>query len=153
MVIGLGSFKVVGVIHTIEETSFTKKGFPKRNLILEIPVAPGDRQKTTPIKFGTIGDDCGSLDFYEEGQWVEMLFQLDGRFWKSPEGEEIHFQSLRIVDMNKIDNPFDNPEQLSQDPDDYSPDHLAELAKNVKDYTKTVQEQLPFEPRENDLPF
>lgn len=150
----LGSFKCAGTVYEVCPTEYTKKGYPKRGILVEIPTSLGENQKSTVIKFMTLGDDTTMLDNYEASDWVEILFKLDGFFWKKPEtGEEIHLQSLKLVDIHKGTNPFDVPsEAMSQDPDDNTPDHLAELTKNVKDY---AQEKSPglFDPQPDDLPF
>jgi len=151
----LTSYKIAGTIYRIDETEFTKKGYPKRFLFVEVPTTYGDHQRSEILKFLVMGDETASIDFYEEGQFVEILFKLEGRFWTPPDepDKKIHLSSLRIVDIHKRDNPFKGGEKISESPDDNSPDHLAELATNVKDWTQKQDSKDPFEPQDGDLPF
>ena len=131
----LVTYKSMGTIYKILPTEFTAKGFPKRAMLLEIPVLNAGTQSSTVIKFMVLGDETASLDYYNPGDFVEILFKLDGFFWKMPEtGEKIHLQSLKIVDIHKRHNPFKTGEEIKDKPDDLSPDAVAELATNVKDY-------------------
>ena len=154
----LNSYKTMGTIYDIPDTQFTAKGFPKRELFVEIPTSTSGSQKSVVIKFTVLGDEAGSLDFYEVGQFVEILFKLDSFEWKKPEtGEKIHLQSLKIVDIHKRDNPFETGEKVADLPDDLSPDPVAELATKVKDWTNIEKGNTLFDKDGNmtddDLPF
>jgi len=125
----------MGTIYRLDSTKTTKNGFHKREFILEIPASTSQNTKTTLAKFLVLGDECGSLDFFPEGSFVEIMFRLDGVMWKKPEtGEEILLQSLKVVDMHKRPNPYEKDEVIDDDPDSLSPQPIADLAKNVKDY-------------------
>ena len=107
MAYGLGTFKIAGVLYKLYDTEFTKKGYPKRKLVLEFPTSVGSDQKTSFSTFMVLGDDSAMLDQYEEGSWVEILFKLDGFWWKKPEtGEEILLDSHKIIDIHRGENPF-----------------------------------------------
>ena len=159
MSLNLLTYKTMGTIYQIDETQFTGKGFQKRALLLEIPSSVGDTQKTTIIKFMVLGEEAGSLDFFNPGDFVELMFKLDGFFWKKPEtGEKIHLQSLKIIDIHKRDNPFKTGEKIASRPDDLSPTPVAELATNVRDYlNETEQRDTLFDDdgnlRHDELPF
>lgn len=156
MGLNLNSYKTVGSIYEIGPPDATRKGFPKRYFILEVPVSPNNRDKTTFMKFTVLGDQCGSLDFYEVADYLEVLFSVEGYWWTRPEdGEKVLLQSLKPIDMHKRDNPFETKEKVLDSPNDLSPDPIAELAKNVKDYSREAsQDTLPFDPIEEDgLPF
>jgi len=139
MSLNLGTYKTMGVIYEVAPTEFTAKGYPKRFILLEIPLTAGMDQKTTVIKFVTLGDECASLDHYNPGEFVELMFKLDGFFWDKPatedeEAKKIHLQSLKIIDISKRDNPFETKEAIDDSPNALSPDIVGELATNVKDY-------------------
>jgi len=143
----VGSFKIAGIIYKIYPTGATKKGYPKREMVLEFPTSSYGTQKTAVTKFVVMGDDVQMLDNYSEGEWVEMLFKLDGFKWKSPEtGEEVVLNSNKLVDIHRGENPFEGGESLSQDPDANTPDYLAELTKNVKDLTQNPEPPDLFAP-------
>ena len=150
-------YKAIGCIYEIGEIELTKKGFKKRWLWLEIPTDAGGKQKTIIRKFLTLGDECGSLDFWEKGAWCELLFRLDSREWKKPEtGEKIFLQSEIIMDMHKTANPFEAKYKIDDSPEALSPDPVNELTKNVKDWVneKPKDDVLFSEEDDNeDLPF
>lgn len=150
------SYKTMGTIYRIEETKFTAKGYPKRELILEIPKSVGMNAKTVLCKFLVLGDECGSLDYFEEGAFVELMFSLDGFEWTKPEtGEKIVLDSKKIIDIHKRENPFLTGEKIDDRPDALSPSPVADLAKNVRDYANEESRQdTLFDPPEGDgLPF
>jgi len=157
MSLNLTSFKTMGVIYRIEETKFTAKGYPKRELVLEIPTAVGSNAKTVLAKFLVLGDECGSLDYFEEGTFVQLMFKLDGFEWTKPEtGEKIVLTSLKILDLHKMDNPFLTGEEIDDSPDALSPTPVAELATKVKDYAnEPAKQDTLFEQQDNGdpLPF
>ena len=165
MSLNLGTYKTMGVIYEVAPTEFTAKGYPKRFILLEIPLTAGVDQKTTVIKFVTLGDECASLDYYNPGDFVELMFKLDGFFWNKPASEEeeakkIHLQSLKIVDIHKTSNPFETKEAVDDSPNALSPDVVGLLATNVKDYANEPAQRdtlfdkdgnLKDDP--NDMPF
>jgi len=165
MSLNLGTYKTMGVIYEVAPTEFTAKGYPKRFILLEIPLTAGTEQKTTVIKFVTLGDECASLDYYNPGDFVELMFKLDGFFWNKPasddeEAKKIHLQSLKIVDIHKRDNPFETKEAVADKPDDLSPDVVGKLATKVRDYAnETPQKDTLFDddgnlkPEADSLPF
>jgi len=156
----LNNYKCAGVIFEISEIEYTKKSnWPKRHLYIEVPTASGGMQKTEIFKFLVMGEEAKSLDWYNTGEWVEVLFRIEGRWWKPPDEEKkVHLMSLRPIDIHKGENPFEKDvEEMSQDPDDLSPDIMKDLAKNVRDYTREVANNGLFAPpgdnNEDDLPF
>lgn len=64
--------------------------FRKREFVLEI--ADGKYPQT--ILFQLTGDRCEVLDDFQEGQTVEVEFNLRGREWTSPKGEVKFFNTL-----------------------------------------------------------
>jgi len=158
MAFTLNAYKCGGVIYRIDETEFTKKSnWPKRAFYVEVPSSSSGMQKTEVFKFLVMGDEAGSLDFYNEGEWVEVLFKIEGRWWKPPnEDKEIYLGSLRPIDIHKGENPFEKGvDKVSQDINDLSSDLMNELAKNVKDYASGNKQPELFDKDDpaNDLPF
>lgn len=152
------TYRTIGCIYEIGEVELTKKGFQKRWLWLEIPTTASGTQKTIIRKFLTLGDECGSLDYWEKGQWTQLMFRLDSREWSKPEtGEKIHLQSEIIVDMHKMENPFEADHKVDDSPEALSPDPINELAKNVKDWkNEKSKDDVLFADKEDDndgLPF
>ena len=131
----LNNYRAAGVIYKISETEMVgkNKDFPKRFILLEIPTLNRmDNQTTEILKFTVIGEQCGSLDWYESGEWVSILFKLTGRFWKPKDepDKEVHFQNLEIIDIAREQNPFEmNQEPESSSAEEISPDLFEELEK------------------------
>ena len=151
----LNNFRTKGVIYKIADEEYTKKGFSKRFIYVETPTINSMSQGTQVLKFNVFGDECGSLDFFEAGQWVSVLFRIEGRWWKPPDkDEEIHFQNLGLVDMQKCDNPFETKEK-EPEPEDLSFGLFEDTEKRVKEFVgekggslgqknKELDDQLPF---------
>jgi hypothetical protein len=147
MSISYNNYKCAGVLYRIDEIEYTKKSnWPKRSFYLEVPTMKSMSQGTEIYRFLLMGDDAKHFD-YEKGEWLEVLFRIEGRFWKPPDepDKEVYLGSLRPVDIHKGDNPFEGDYQINQDPDDLSPDYQAELAKNVKDYSAEVRPNTLFD--------
>jgi len=158
------SYKCAGVIYGIDDIEYTKKSnWPKRFFYVEVPSSNSGMQKTEIFKFLVMGDEAGSLDFYKLGEWVEVMFKIEGRFWKPPDKDEpIYLGSLRPIDIHKGDNPFEQGvKEVSQDPQDLSSDLMNDLAKNVKDYANEPGNKKMFdkngflieEDKDDQLPF
>jgi len=160
MSLNLITYKTMGTIFEVAPTEFTAKGYPKRYILLEIPKSMGDSQDTVIRKYVTFGDDCASLDYYNEGDFVELMFALDSFEWTKEEWSEeekkmvkkkIHLQSDKIVDIHKRDNPFKTGEKVADHPDDLSPDIVAELATKVRDYNNDPLQSDMFKQKEGNL--
>ena len=48
-----------------------------------------------PLQFEMVQDRCELLDSFQEGQEVEVHFELRGREWTSPQGQVKYFNSLQ----------------------------------------------------------
>lgn len=156
----LNTFRLGGIIFKITDIEYVgkKKDFPKRELWLEVPTQMGVDQKSTMVKFESVGDDTASLDFFKPAQWVDMVWRFDGRLWKSPEGKEVLFNSCKIIDMKVGPNPFEEGKELENKPEDLSNTLVSELGHQVKDWVNEkgvgdVNDKLPFEEVDDDLPF
>ena len=157
------TFKTGGVIYKITDVIFVgkNKDFPKRELWLEVPTTRGVDQRTELFKFEVVGDDAGSLDYMHETAWVDMVFKIEGRIWKNPEGKEILFTSLKIIDAKEGPNPFDEKKELMNTPDDLSNTISSSEGDQVKDWNNPQAvvdvnqgASLPFDDGDvSDLPF
>ena len=146
------NYKAAGVIYNIGDTEMVgkNKDFPKRSLFIEIPTTNSMDKKTTEIlKFTVIGPECGSLDYYANGEWVELVFRIEGRYWTPPSepDKEVHFQNLALVDVSRANNPF----KRSQDPESPSAEELSPDIFNEFEKKKKGNDR--FEPIVDDLPF
>ena len=145
------SFKTGGIIHTITDTEFImgKKGeFQKRELWLEVPTQKGMDTKTQIFKFEVVFEETGSLDYYTEGHWADVVFTITGREWtdtKPPYKKKL-FNTLKIIDIKEGPNPFEEGEDLRHTPDDLSNTITSSQGHKVKDWDNE-------EPKPDTLPF
>ena len=94
--------EIKGVIKKISETVQISDRFRKREFVLEYASNPDYPQ---PIQLELVQDRCELLDEFQEGQEVEVHFDLRGREWTSPQGQVKYFNSLqawRIVAENEV---------------------------------------------------
>lgn len=155
MSLNLLTYKTMGTVYRVGEVEYTQKGYAKCEVLIEIPYTLGSKQKTDIIKFKVFGDDAKYMDQYKGGDFVEIMFRLNGYMWKPPDkDEEINLTSLRIVDIHKRDNPFETKEIVFDGPDNLSPDPVVDMAKKVKDWVnEKPKEDVLFDENNDDLPF
>ena len=84
--------EIKGIIKKISETVQISDRFRKREFVVEYSNNPDYPQ---PIQFEMVQDRCELLDSFQEGQEVEVHFDLRGREWKSPQGQIKYFNSLQ----------------------------------------------------------
>ena len=84
--------EIKGKIKKISETVQISERFRKREFVVEYSNNPDYPQ---PIQFELVQDRCELLDSFEEGQEVEVHFDLRGREWTSPQGQVKYFNSLQ----------------------------------------------------------
>lgn len=83
-------YKAEGVLILVKDTVQVTEKFKKREFVIE------DSSSMYPqeIIFQSVQDKCDMLDGYDEGQNVEVSFNLRGRAWESPQGETKYFNTL-----------------------------------------------------------
>lgn len=69
--------------------------FLKREFVLEL----GDDRYPQLVKFELTQDRCSLLDNFQEGEMVQISFDLKGREWKNNSGELVYFNSLQAYRM------------------------------------------------------
>jgi hypothetical protein len=84
------SFKLTGVVKKVGETIQVSEKFSKRELV----VTDSSTMYPQDILFEFAKDKTSHLDSVMEGQEVEVSFNLRGRMWTSPQGEEKYFNTL-----------------------------------------------------------
>ena len=84
--------EIKGTIKKISETVQISERFRKREFVVEYASNPDYPQ---PLQFEMIQDRCELLDSFQEGQLVEISFDLRGREWTNPQGEVKYFNSLQ----------------------------------------------------------
>lgn len=75
--------------------------FLKREFVLEL----GDDRYPQLVKFELTQDRCSLLDNFQEGEMVQIRFDLKGREWKNNNGELVYFNSLQAFTMQGAGTP------------------------------------------------
>ena len=84
--------EIKGIIKKISETVQISDRFRKREFVVEYSSNPDYPQ---PLQFEMVQDRCEFLDSFQEGQEVEVHFDLRGREWTNPQGQVKYFNSLQ----------------------------------------------------------
>jgi len=128
--------QVKGKLYEIFDTITIKETFRKREFVLEYAENP-----TYPelLKFEMIQDKCDLLNDYQKDEEVEVHFNLKGRKWTDPKGEDKYFNSLQAWRIDKVQSQpepsfHDNKSTTEDEPSE--PDWL----KNGGE----VEDELPF---------
>ncbi len=113
---------IAGRILHKHDTQEIKESFRKREFILEYAENP---QYPEFLKFELIQANCEQLDAFNEGDEVNVSFNLKGRKWTDPKGETKYFNSLQAWRIEKKEGTQEQPpsdadwmkEDFSQDDD------------------------------------
>jgi len=91
-------FKLEGTLKVISETVQVTDKFSKRDFVL----VDDSSMYPQEIAFQLAQDKCPILDGYMEGEKVEVSFNLKGRMWTSPQGEDKYFNTLEAWRIEKV---------------------------------------------------
>jgi len=136
-----------GIIHKIAETVQISATFKKRDVVLESSETKGETTYTELITFQFVQDKCELLDKYKVGDSVEVGFNLKGRKWTSPQGEDKYFNTLQAW-MIHSDKGEELPIPQAAQP---MPTQAAQAAPSLG-LVDPVQ-PLASEPLEDEVPF
>ena len=106
------SLKLTGAIKVIGKTLQVTDKFTKR----EIVITDTSTQYPQDIMFQFTQDKCSQLDPFMEGQEVEISFNLRGRLWTSPQGEDKYFNTLEGWRIEGVYGAVKSPVQPSAAP-------------------------------------
>ena len=84
--------EIKGTIKKISATVQISERFRKREFVVEYASNPDYPQ---PLQFEMVQDRCELLDPFQEGQQVEISFDLRGREWTNPQGQVKYFNTLQ----------------------------------------------------------
>ena len=84
--------EIKGIIKKISETVQISDRFRKREFVVEYA---NNADYPQPLQFELVKDRCELLDSFQEGQEVEVHFELRGREWTTPKGQVKYFNSLQ----------------------------------------------------------
>ena len=128
--------QVKGKLYEIFDTITIKETFRKREFVLEYAENP-----TYPelLKFEMIQDKCDLLNDYQKDEEVEVHFNLKGRKWTDPKGEDKYFNSLQAWRIDKV--------QSQPEPSFHDSKSPAEGEPSEPDWLKNggeAEDELPF---------
>jgi len=86
------SFTLSGKLHKKNDTQQIKDTFRKREFVIEF--IDGNPMYPQYVNFQLIQDKVDLIEPFQEGQEVQVEFNLRGREWRSPNGEIKYFNSL-----------------------------------------------------------
>jgi len=109
--------EITGMILEIGKTVEIKDGFKKREFIVRYSEKP---EYPEYLKLEAVQDKCDMLDKFMAGQVVTVHFNLRGRCWINPQGENVYFNTLQVWRLEERT-------QLIQDPETIDTSQLDEL--------------------------
>lgn len=95
------------------ETIDVSESFKKREFVVEYAENP---QYPELLKFELIQSNCDQLDDFQVGDSINITFNLKGRKWTDPQGNDKYFNSLQAWRLEKDSETHSEPTQ-SQDPE------------------------------------
>ena len=81
-----------------ETKSLGTKGFTKREFVIET-----NSQYHQTIQLELTKDNCSLIDDLNIGDPINAVYNLNGRKWLSPQGEDKYFNSLVCWRINKVE--------------------------------------------------
>lgn len=111
-------YKLSGTIKVINSTVQVSEKFSKREFV----VTDSSSMYPQDIMFQSTQDKCAMLDGFQQGEQVEVSFNLRGREWTSPQGEVKYFNTLeawrieRVGHANGQSMPQGGPSAMNLDP-------------------------------------
>jgi|TARA_R110000868_G_scaffold203497_3_gene451356 hypothetical protein len=107
----MASFKMTGTLTVIGETVQVSDKFAKREFVIN----DGEKEYPQDIMFQLVQDKVTNIDKFGVGQEIEVSFNMRGRKWTSPQGQDKYFNSLdawrvELVSNNKTEEVPDKEE-------------------------------------------
>ena len=124
--------EIKGRIKKISETVQISERFRKREFVVEYASNPDYPQ---PLQFEMVQDRCELLDSFQEGQQVEISFDLRGREWTNPQGQVKYFNSLQawklVAENPSVEAP--SPKPIQQNPETSTQEKPGWLENEISD--------------------
>lgn len=121
-------FKLTGTVKKVMDTVQVTEKFAKREFVIN------DSSSMYPqdIIFQAAQDKCSMLDGINQGEQVEVSFNLRGREWTSPQGEIRYFNTLDAWRIERVNQgmPQSGPSDMNLDPIPAPPSATTESAED-----------------------
>jgi hypothetical protein len=131
-----------GIIHKIFDEVHRTATFKTRDVVLETSETKGDTTYTELVSFQFIQDKCDLLNKYKIGDSVEVGFNLKGRKWTSPQGEEKYFNTLQAWMIHSDKIAYETT-SLEDKPPTFAP-QVAAPAPPVMGNNDGPEDEVPF---------
>tara|TARA_R110000765_G_scaffold246749_1_gene348765 strand:+ start:848 stop:1204 length:357 start_codon:yes stop_codon:yes gene_type:complete len=86
----MASFKMTGTLVVISDTVQVSDKFAKREFVIN----DGAAEYPQDLMFQLVQDKVDYMDKFGVGEEVEVSFNMRGRKWTSPQGQDKYFNSL-----------------------------------------------------------
>ena len=138
--------ETVGVLKVKGETKQVSDKFKSRDMVLTTEAASPYPQYVT---FQLSQDKCSLLDGLNVGDEIKVLFNLKGRSWTSPQGEEKFFNTLDAWKIEKVGagaskTPAANPAKTNVQGQAPAPAAAAAASSAPTFTASSVDDDLPF---------
>lgn len=108
------SLEYTGIVKVKGETVQVSEKFKKRDFVIS-----SEEQWPQHISFQLNQDRVDSLDKINVGDIVTVKFGLNGREWKSPQGEVKYFNTLVAFSIVKLEGAKFKGESVMPTPEDH----------------------------------
>jgi hypothetical protein len=95
--------EITGKLVSKKATEQITDTFKKREFVIEYAENP---EYPELIKFELINDKCDIIKDYAKDQVLTVGFNLRGRKWTNPKGEDVYFNTLNAWKVNASDGAF-----------------------------------------------
>lgn len=121
-------YKLTGTVKKVMDTIQVTEKFAKREFVIN------DSSSMYPqdIIFQAAQDKCSMLDGINQGEQVEVSFNLRGREWTSPQGEIRYFNTLDAWRIERVNQgmPQAGPSDMNLNPVPTPPSATTESAED-----------------------
>jgi|GEM_PF-12593 len=90
-------YVATGILYKKQDAQQITERFRKRELVLELP-----GRYPQLVSFELTNDRCELLDAFDEGQELRVTFRLRGREWTGRGGEVRYFNSLDVLELERV---------------------------------------------------
>jgi hypothetical protein len=104
---------IEGKLIVVMDTVQTTETFKKRSFVVELIDNPMYPQK---VQFEANQDRVSLLDNFAVGDQIEVVFNLRGREWTSPQGEKKYFNTLEAWRISKVEASASSPAANGSEP-------------------------------------
>jgi len=133
-----------GTIHKIFDAVQISATFKKRDVVLTVVNTGKDGVDYSEfISFQFVQDKCDLLNEKKEGDAVQVLFNLKGRKWISPQGEEKYFNTLDAWQIH-MDQMAQLPDLKPQPEHQETPQQSTQAAPNPGASLDDLDSNVPF---------